>query len=80
MAPGWIDTELNVAFIDSLGDADEFRSKIGDIHPVGRTGKPEEVAALVLWLASAKASFVTGQVWTVDGGRMSQLSLPSGPS
>ena len=76
VAPGWIDTDLNVAFIESLGDPDEFREKIGGIHPVGRTGKPEEIASLVKWLASEEAAFVTGQVWTVDGGRMSQLSLP----
>jgi len=76
VAPGWIDTDLNVAFIESLGNPDEFREKIGGIHPVGRTGKPEEIASLVTWLASEKASFVTGQVWTVDGGRMSKLSLP----
>lgn len=76
VAPGWIDTDLNVAFIESLGDPDEFREKIGGIHPVGRTGKPEEIASLVKWLASSEASFVTGQVWTVDGGRMSKLSLP----
>lgn len=76
VAPGWIDTDLNIAFIESLGDLDEFRGKIGGIHPVGRTGTPEEVANLVAWLASDEAGFVTGQVWTVDGGRMSQLSLP----
>ena len=76
VAPGWIDTDLNIDFINSLGDPDEFRKKIGGIHPVGRTGKPEEVAALVTWLASEEAGFVTGQVWTVDGGRMSKLSLP----
>ena len=76
VAPGWIDTELNEEFIESLGDPDTFRQKIGTIHPVGRTGTPEEVAALVAWLASDEASFVTGQVWTIDGGRMSQLSLP----
>ncbi|GAA6165615.1 hypothetical protein NBRC116590_33190 [Pelagimonas sp. KU-00592-HH] len=76
VAPGWIDTELNVAFIESLGDPETFRAGIGDIHPVGRTGTPEEVAALITWLASDEAAFVTGQVWTIDGGRMAQLSLP----
>ncbi len=76
IAPGWIDTELNTAFIESLGDPEAFRAQIGGIHPVGRTGKPEEVATLARWLLSDEAAFVTGQVWTVDGGRMSKLSLP----
>lgn len=76
VAPGWIDTPLNVDFVESLGDPHAFRSAIGSIHPVGRTGQPEEVARLICWLASDQASFVTGQVWTIDGGRMAQLSLP----
>ena len=76
IAPGWIDTDLNTAFIESLGDPETFREEIKGLHPVRRTGQPEDVAALALWLASDASSFVTGQVWTVDGGRMSQLSLP----
>ena len=76
VAPGWIDTPLNVDFIESMGDPDAFRDQIGGIHPVRRTGTPEEVAKLICWLASDEAAFVTGQIYTIDGGRTAQLSLP----
>lgn len=76
VAPGWIDTPLNEEFIESLGDPNEFRREVGKVHPVRRTGKPEDVASLICWLASDEARFVTGQVYTIDGGRMAQLSLP----
>ena len=76
VAPGGIDTELNEDFIESMDDPTAFRAEIGRIHPLRRTGKPEEVAALVTWLASDDAAFVTGQIYTVDGGRLAQLPLP----
>ena len=77
VAPGWIDTPLNLDFIDSLtGDTAAFHAGLKDIHPVGRTGRPEEVADLVYWLGSDQARFMTGQVLTLDGGRTAKLSLP----
>ena len=41
---------------------------VAQLHPIGRIGEPEEVAAVVLWLCSDAASFVTGHAHTVDGG------------
>ncbi len=76
IAPGWIDTELNLDFIDSMPNPDAFRRDIGQIHPIARTGRPEEVAALAAFLAAEESGFITGQVYTVDGGRMAKLSLP----
>jgi len=76
VAPGWIDTALNDDFIDSLPDPTAFRERLDDIHPIGRSGRPEEVARLIVWLASDEASFVTGQIYTIDGGRTAKLSLP----
>jgi len=67
---------LNEAFIESMADPAQFRESIGGIHPAGRTGAPEEVAALVSFLASDAAAFITGQTYTVDGGRTAKLSLP----
>ncbi len=61
--------------IDSLPNAETFQRDIPH-HPVGGTGTPEKVAALVAFLAADKAGYITGQVYTVDGGRMAKLSLP----
>ena len=76
VAPGWIDTALNEDFIESMEDPAAFRQQIDGIHPAGRTGSPAEVAALVAFLASEEAAFITGEIYRIDGGRMAKLSLP----
>jgi NAD(P)-dependent dehydrogenase (short-subunit alcohol dehydrogenase family) len=63
ICPGFIRTPLLV----SRMDADREAALVAQ-HPIGRLGTVEEVAALVSWLAGEQASFVTGAVYTVDGG------------
>lgn len=76
VAPGWIDTELNSNFVDRHPDRDEVVRQLADLHPVGHIGAPTDVGDVVVWLASDEARFVTGQVITVDGGRLSKPPLP----
>jgi NAD(P)-dependent dehydrogenase (short-subunit alcohol dehydrogenase family) len=54
------------------GDPDGLLRMLQDGHPMGRIGRPEEVAAAVLFLASSESSFVTGAALSVDGGYMAR--------
>lgn len=58
IAPGWIATESQT----------EHESAQGAKNPMGRSGRPEEVASAVAWLASEEAGFITGQMIVIDGG------------
>ncbi|NND83253.1 MAG: SDR family oxidoreductase [Gammaproteobacteria bacterium] len=76
IAPGWIDSEFNAEFINQQPAPESFVADLQQLHPAGRIGQPEDIAQLAVWLASPDVGFVTGQVWTVDGGRTAKLSLP----
>lgn len=76
VALGWIDTALNIEMIESSYDVETFKQNIGKIHPIGRSGTPEEAAALVAFLAADGVSFIIRQVLTVDGSSTTKLSLP----
>jgi NAD(P)-dependent dehydrogenase (short-subunit alcohol dehydrogenase family) len=65
VCPGVIQTAM---FERALQADPKVGPAVAQMHPVGRIGQPEEVAAVVLWLCSDAASFVTGHAHTVDGG------------
>ena len=50
------------------GDRDEVLAKVGAGRPLGRLAEPEEIAAVIAFLASERASYVTGAAWSADGG------------
>ena len=64
VCPGFIRTELT----RSITENPEKHAMLANRHPMGRLGEPEVVARVIAFLASDEASFVTGAVWTVDGG------------
>jgi NAD(P)-dependent dehydrogenase (short-subunit alcohol dehydrogenase family) len=67
IGPGFITTPLIAASLDRAA-----QQAIGDLHPMKRMGRPEEVAALACFLASDEASFITGSYHVVDGGYTAQ--------
>ena len=67
--PGVVVTEIHKRGGMSEKDYEAFLKHSQTTHPLGRVGKPEEVAELILFLASDKASWITGATYSIDGGR-----------
>ena len=64
IAPGWIDTEMTEELPENS------KRDLLDRIPIGKIGKPENIAHVAVFLASDEASYITGQTITVDGGRV----------
>ena len=70
ICPGTVDTPSLQARLHSYGDYAKTRAEFEARQPMGRLGKPEEIAALALHLASDESGFTTGQIHIIDGGWM----------
>ena len=74
VSPAVIETDMVDRFVGKVGvgKEGEMRQQLAAMHPIGRMGKPEEIASAVLYLCSDGASFVTGQTLAIDGGYTAQ--------
>ncbi len=68
IGPGFIQTPM----IQQLEADKQANEMLVSLHPIGRLGKAEEVAELIIWLASDKASYVSGSYYNVDGGYLAR--------
>ncbi|MEV0783234.1 glucose 1-dehydrogenase [Streptomyces sp. NPDC050423] len=80
VCPGAVDTAMtNPAALDPSADPEESKAAVDQLYrklvPLGRIGRPEEVAALALFLTSQDSSYITGQPFVIDGGWLAGVSL-----
>ena len=68
LCPGFVETDLT----KSLTEDPKIRESLENRHPIGRLGKPEEIASAALYLSSDEASYITGVSLAVDGGYTAQ--------
>ena len=78
ICPGWIMTQMSEDGFALANDPEKAMSDALARHPVGRFGKPEDIAEMVSWLASDKSAYVSGACFTVDGGMASASPLNPG--
>jgi NAD(P)-dependent dehydrogenase (short-subunit alcohol dehydrogenase family) len=72
--PGYIETPMVMRRFDKIAEAEREaeETRLKESHPLGRLGKPEEIASMILYLASDEAAFVTGAEFVADGGYLAQ--------
>jgi NAD(P)-dependent dehydrogenase (short-subunit alcohol dehydrogenase family) len=70
ICPGTVDTPFVEAYLEKYHrhEKEAVRAQLNQRQPIGRLGRPEEIAYLALYLASSEAAFVQGSVYTIDGG------------
>lgn len=70
ICPGTVDTPFVEAYLEKYHkhEKEKVRAELHQRQPVGRMGRPEEIAHMALYLASPEAEFVTGSIFTIDGG------------
>ena len=78
ICPGWIETGMLEAGFATADNPEAAMQDALSRHPVRRFGKPDDIASLALWLASAESGFATGQLFTVDGGMTASSPLNPG--
>jgi len=74
VCPGTIDTPMVRATIEQDQNPDRLRRILADMHPIGRIGQPREIGEVIAFLASDRASFMTGSIVVVDGGLITPLA------
>jgi len=78
ICPGWTETGMLEAGFDLANDPVKAKEDALTRHAMRRFGKPEDIAAMAVWLASDASSFATGQCYTVDGGMTAASPLNPG--
>jgi len=76
VCPGGIETPPVLAMLALAPDPARARKIVEEHHPIGRLGKPEEIARVVLFLASDDSSFMTGSIVVADGGATAWTGMP----
>jgi NAD(P)-dependent dehydrogenase (short-subunit alcohol dehydrogenase family) len=76
ICPGWIETDMIADYLSNFPDPAAARRNVNALHPIGRIGKPQDIAEMALFLASDAAVFITGQLFVVDGGLTAKAPQP----